>query len=91
MKLLHLIGEHVEMLSAPQIVLRPHLVAKIIQELYRIRDFLPDLWKECCTTKRIAQDDAIHMRVQFGQQIIRILIFQRDRARQARDLDLDPV
>ena len=41
--------------------------------------------------KGIPQDDTVHVWMQFGQQIVRVLIFQRDGARQSRDLDLNPV
>ena len=41
--------------------------------------------------KGIPQNDTVHVWMQLGQQVIRVLIFQRDGVRQSRDLDLNPV
>ena len=66
-KFLHLICEHIQMLVAPEIFAHAHLITKIVQELSRVRNLLPDLRKESATViYSIAQDDAIHMWSYFG-------------------------
>ena len=83
MELLYLIDENLQMLFPPQIRVGSHLVTKVAEKFSRIGNLLPDLGEEGSPPERIAQDDAVHLRAQPGEQIIRIFVLQGHRTGQA--------
>jgi hypothetical protein len=90
-ELFHLVDEHFQVFLAPGVRRGAHLPAQLGKEFLLVDDFLPHLGQEGRPAESIPQDDAVHAGAEFGEQVFRPVVLERDRAGQDRDLDGEAV
>ena len=67
MKFFDLVDQHIEVFALPEIGGRAHFVTQVFKKILGGGKFLPDLRQESGASASIAQDNAIHVRAEFGK------------------------
>lgn len=77
MKMLDLVGLDVQFLALPDIGRQAGLQAEPGEKVILMRKLVPDLGQEGSTAKTLADNDAVHLRSEFGKQIVAVFVGTR--------------